>query len=241
MGAMLLVLADGRAPTGAYAHSFGLESAVDSGAVDDVASLVSFAAARARTAGLVEACVAGGVCVRLTGCSVPPGSGAHAAGEVGTLAVLAAADAAFAARVPSPALRASSAALGRHLLRAGERAWPASVVAAARRARPDGWFQPAALGLVATVAGLDARGAAVCMLHGLVAGIASAGVRLLGLDPLAVHAAQAGLAADVDALAGEAAALAPLAWDTLPAWSAPLADVRAEQHAAAPDRRLFAS
>ncbi|MFC5908859.1 urease accessory protein UreF, partial [Streptacidiphilus monticola] len=69
-------------------------------------------------------------------------------------------------------------------------------------------------------------------------------VRLLGLDPYQATAVLARLTADQDAVAERAVAAAGQARehgvDALPAASAPLLDVHAEQHAAWPVR-LFAS
>ncbi|MGK5559110.1 urease accessory protein UreF, partial [Actinomadura kijaniata] len=67
-----------------------------------------------------------------------------------------------------------------------------------------------------------------------------AAVRLLGLDPLAVHRALADLTGAVDAVAAEAAAHADGPWADLPAASAPVLDLYAELHVRA-DLRLFES
>ncbi|MCG5437552.1 urease accessory protein UreF, partial [Micromonospora sp. PSH25] len=55
---LLLLLADGRFPAGAHAHSGGLEAAVAAGRVTDLASLEAFLAGRLATAGLVGAAFA---------------------------------------------------------------------------------------------------------------------------------------------------------------------------------------
>lgn len=228
MGAALLLLADGRAPVGTYAHSFGLEAAVAAGDVHDVASLAAFVDVRLRTAGTVDAGFAAAVCVRAgKGVLVP--------------AVLDEADAEYAARLTAPALAASSRELGRYFMRLGATAWPSRALTAAGPARPQGWHHPVALGLVGSCAGLRPGDAALCAAHGLAAGLASAGVRLLGLDPVAVYAAQARLADTLDRMAAAAAQSAAQPFADLPVRSAPLVDVRAEQHAAAGAVRLFAS
>ena len=54
----VLALADSRLPTGGHVHSGGVEAAVASGAVHDLASVRTFLARRVRTAGLVSAAVA---------------------------------------------------------------------------------------------------------------------------------------------------------------------------------------
>ena len=53
--ATLLVLADGRLPTGAHAHSGGLEAACADGRVGDLDTLAEFLRGRLATAGLVAA------------------------------------------------------------------------------------------------------------------------------------------------------------------------------------------
>lgn len=58
----LLLLADGRFPGGAYAHSGGLEPAVVDGSVDDLASLERFVTGRLTTTGVTEAWLAASAC-----------------------------------------------------------------------------------------------------------------------------------------------------------------------------------
>jgi urease accessory protein len=94
------------------------------------------------------------------------------------------------------------------------------------------------LGIVAHGAGLSAAEAALTAAYGAITGPASAAVRLLGLDPYAVQAVLAGLAGDCDTVAERAAAAA--ADGRLPAATAPLLDLGAEQHARW-EVRLFAS
>lgn len=106
-----------------------------------------------------------------------------------------------------------------------------------------GAFAPIVLGAAAAAAGVGAGGAALACAHGAVATPASAAVRLLALDPFAVVAVQAALAADIDAVAVGAADYAAAigrCWSALPAVSAPLLDVGAGRHAAW-EVRLFAS
>jgi urease accessory protein len=209
--ATLLVLADGRMPAGSHAHSGGLEAAVDAGGVHDVTSLGAYLVGRLHTTGVVAAAFAAAACARC--------------GEALAL------DAALDARTPSPAARRASRAQGRALLRAARAMWPVT----ARELH-----QPVALGVVAAAAGLGPREAAVAAAHGVLTGPATAGVRLLGLDPFAVHALLARLAPAVDALARVAAERAHDTVDDLPADSAPLLDLGAEHHATW-EVRLFAS
>jgi urease accessory protein len=211
--ATLLVLADGRLPAGGHAHSGGLEAAVASGRVRDVADVAGFLRGRLATSGLVSASFAAVGCARTR--------------EWLSL------DAGLDARTPSPALRRASRAQGRALMRAGRAMW--AVPAIGREPH-----HPVALGALAAAAGLSPLEAAVAAAHGTVSGPASAAVRLLGLDPYAVHALLAGLAPEIDRIAADAAGRISDPVDALPAAGAPLLDIGAELHATW-EVRLFAS
>ncbi|MFI7547917.1 urease accessory protein UreF [Actinoplanes sp. NPDC049599] len=211
--ATLLVLADGRLPAGGHAHSGGLEAMVAAGRVREVADVGAFLRGRLFTSGLVAAAFAASACAR-TGNAFDLDSGLDA-------------------RTPSPALRRASRAQGRALLRAGRAMW--TLPAVGREPH-----HPVALGVLAAAAGLGPREAAVAAAHGAVSGPASAAVRLLGLDPYAVHALLAGLAPEIDRVAADAAARTDDPVDDLPAAGAPLLDIGAELHATW-EVRLFAS
>lgn len=211
--ATLLVLADGRLPAGGHAHSGGLEAAVAAGRVREVADVGGFLRGRLHTAGLVSAAFAASACARTGRCFDL--------------------DLGLDARTPSPALRRASRAQGRALLRAGRAMW--TVPAIGREPH-----HPVALGALAAAAGLGPLEAAVAAAHGAVSGPASAAVRLLGLDPYAVHALLAGLAPEIDRIAADAAARTDDPVDNLPAAGAPLLDIGAELHATW-EVRLFAS
>ena len=211
--ATLLVLADGRLPAGGHAHSGGLEAQVAAGRVGDLDDLAGFLRGKLHTTGLVAAAFAAAACLR-------PGEWA-------------ALDDGLDARTPSPALRKASRAQGRALLRAGRAMWPLPPVGRDPH-------QPTALGILARAAGLEPREAAVAAAHGVTTGAASAAVRLLGLDPYAVHGLIARLAPDCDRIAAEAAGHADEPVDDLPAAGAPLLDIGAEHHATW-EVRLFAS
>ena len=148
-------------------------------------------------------------------------------------AALAELDAGLDARTPSPALRRASRAQGRALLRAGRAMWALPPIGREPH-------HPVALGALAAVAGLGPAEAAVAAAHGTITGPAGAAVRLLGLDPYAVHALLAALAPACDALAADAAARVDDPVDDLPAAGAPLLEIGAEQHASW-EVRLFAS
>ncbi|MEU1421781.1 urease accessory UreF family protein [Kitasatospora sp. NPDC005751] len=218
--AALLLLADGRFPAGGHAHSGGAEAAVRSGRVRDTASMTAFLTGRLHTTGLVSAALA---------------AAAAAGQDAGRL------DAAAEARTASPALRATSRRLGRQLLRAARAAWPHSGLDRLAAEFPRGAHQSVVLGTAALAAGLTPAQAATAAAHESVNGPATACLRLLGLDPYEVAAALARLAPELDTVA-EAAVTAALCGDpdALPAASAPLLDVYAEQHHSW-KVRLFAS
>jgi urease accessory protein len=216
----LLVLADGRFPAGGHAHSGGAEAAVKAGRIRDAAGLEAFCRGRLHTTGLTSA-------------------GLAAAGALGLDPY--ALDAAADARTPSPALRATARKLGRQLMRAARAAWPHPELDALAAAFPRGAHQPVVLGVTARAAGLGPEDAAHCAAYETVGGPATAAVRLLGLDPYQATAVLARLTPDMDRVAERATTAAregdP---DALPAASAPLLDITAEQHATWPVR-LFAS
>ncbi|MFG1991321.1 urease accessory protein UreF [Actinoplanes sp. NPDC048988] len=212
--ATLLLLADGRLPAGGHAHSGGLEAQVSAGRVRDLDGLAGFLRGKLATSGLVAAAFAAAACHR-------------------TPETLADLDEGLDSRTPSPALRRASRAQGRALLRAGRAMWAIPEIGREPH-------QPVALGVLARAAGLGPLEAAVAAAHGTVTGSASAGVRLLGLDPYAVHGLLARLAPDCDRVAASAAARAGDPVGDLPAAGAPLLDIGAELHATW-EVRLFAS
>src|SRR5438105_1417487 len=134
--AALLLLADGRFPSGGHAHSAGTEAACATGGVVDGPSLQAFAEGRLHSTGRVDAAFAAAAC-----------SGLHPWAEI---------DGAYEARTASPRLRAVSRSLGRQLLRSGQRVWPSPVLDSLRAASPaEGAHHPLALGAVARAAQLD--------------------------------------------------------------------------------------
>ncbi|CAL9331710.1 urease accessory protein UreF [Streptomyces sp. enrichment culture] len=229
--AALLMLADGRFPAGGHAHSGGLEAAVAAGRVVDTTTLEAFLRGRAATSGATAAAFAAAAC---TAAGSGPAKTADTAGT-GEL------DTEFEARTPAPALRAASRKLGRQLLRAARTIRPAPALDALAASLPAGPHQPIALGAVAHSLGLGAHAAAAATLHDAVTGPATAAVRLLGLDPFAVHAVLARLAPELDRLADAADAhAAGTPAHALASPAAPLLDILAEHHATW-EVRLFAS
>ena len=219
--AAILLLADSRFPTGAHAHSSGVEASHVRGDVRSVSDLEAFLEGRLLTTASVDAAFAAAACL--------------ATANLDEL------DHELAIRTPSPRLRTVSRTLGRQLLRPAERAWPDQRYALLRVVHPDGPMQPVALGVVSGAAGLTPRDAALCSFHHLVGAATTAAVRLMGLDPFEVHAVAARLAPRLDAMASVATQLATTCQPAeLPAANSMLADILAEHHATW-EVRLFAS
>jgi urease accessory protein len=200
----LLLLADGRFPAGGHAYSAGTESAVTCGDVHDLASLERYLAGKLATTGVVDAAFAASACR----------SGSQAL------------DAEYEARLAAPRSRVVSRQMGRQLLRAARAVWPGVPA-------PD-HHAPIALGLACAAAGGAPDDAARLAIHHLSAAICTAAVRMLGLDPLSVAAAQARAAA---------AFVYDPAWATaepaeLPALTGTMAEILAEDHGRW-DARLF--
>lgn len=227
MDATVLLLADGRFPSGGHVQSWGIEAACALGDVTDVASLEAFVRGRLVTQGVVDASVAAWVAHHV------PTSHWFDWADL---------DAEATARMASPRLRQASRTQGRQLLRAGSRVWPSAWFDDCRKASPEGPHQAVALGAVAAAAGLNARQAAAVAVHHLVASATTATVRLLGLDPFEIAALAARLADQLDHAAQQANIMAGncSTASELPASVGLLADIYAEHHATW-EVRLFAS
>ncbi len=157
--ATLLTLADSRLPTGGHVHSGGIEEAVTSGLVGDIATLRAFLRRRIRTHGLVTASVAVAV-------------------HVGSLSVTDA-DRETDARTPAPAARQASRAQGRGLVRLARRVWPDrdwQVVGVTPHLS-------VAAGAVGAAGALDPEQTALSVVYTTMTGSATAAQRLLALDP----------------------------------------------------------
>jgi urease accessory protein len=225
-----LMLADGRFPCGSYAHSGGLEAAVEAGQVTDLPTLAAFIDGRLATSGRVAASFAAAA-------ALTPG-----APGIGRL------DLELDARIASPALRRTSRQQGRALIRATRAAWPNLRAERAANERDShagsadggGSHHAIALGAVAGAVGLGPADAARLAAYGIVSGSATAAVRLLGLDPLAVAAVVAGLADAIEEVVADAVVAGAGDPADLPCDAAPLLDIGAERHAIQ-EARLFAS
>jgi urease accessory protein len=205
----LMALADSRLPTGGHVHSGGVEEAVASGLVTDVVTLRAFLRRRIRTSGLVTASIAAAV------------HGGH-------LSVVAA-DVETDSRTPAPATRQASRAQGRGLLRLARRVWPTfawdSLGVSPHLA--------VAAGTVGAAAAITPKQTALHVVYTTKTGSATAGQRLLALDP-----------ADVAALSFELSDLceqtATVACAGLADLSDPLLDELAQRHLQRP-QPLFVS
>lgn len=223
MDPRLLLLADGRFPSGGHANSSGGESAVNHGDVVDATSLEAHLRGRLATSGTTDAAFAAWAC-------------AH--GDRPTGDWLADLDAEYGARTASPRLGEVSRQLGRQLCRSARAIWPHPGLDDAA-AVASGCYQPIVLGLAVAAAGGTTRDAASLVVHHLSASITTAAVRMLGLDPVEAVAAQARVAADLDPLLDDAADRWPtLPVADLPARTGTLTEILAEAHGRA-DRRLF--
>jgi urease accessory protein len=191
MDALALLLADSRFPSGGYAHSLGLEQAVADGLTD----VPAFVAARLRLVAAADARVA--VAARR---AADDDRGPSPADDR-----LAALDAEWSARCPSPELRAAARRLGSQLLRSAATVWSDDRTAAYRRAS-SATPRPVALGVVAAVAELDDEAVALLSLYDDAATVTSAALKLLPLDPAVTARWLAELAPAMTVAAREAAA-----------------------------------
>ncbi|MFC0861258.1 urease accessory protein UreF [Sphaerimonospora cavernae] len=256
--AALLLLADSRLPAGGHAHSGGVEEAIRLGTITDRDDLAGFLRGRLATAGLVAAALAAAACELGTALAdaeymeedveedveedIEEDMEDEGADDVCRLWQRL--DTEADARTASPALRENARTQGRLLIRTARRIWPSAVLDTLARAVPDGAHHPVVLGATAAVAGCEPRQAALAAAHGSVAAPATAAVRLLGLDPVAVHGLLAALAPELDGTAHAACAslggARSAGWPGLPAHAAPALDLLAEGHRRDP-LRLFVS
>ena len=185
VGVASLLLADSRFPAGSYAHSLGLEQAVAEGlGVDGVAPFID---ARLRLVARPDAAL-----------SVAARRAAAAGRDLADL------DAEHAARCPSPVLRDVARRLGSQLLRSAATAWPSPAIDRYRAASAT-TPRPVALGVVGSAAGLEDLDVATVALYDDAATVASAALKLLGLDPAQAARWLADLAPRIGALAARVA------------------------------------
>ena len=184
------------------------------GAVHDEVSLRGFLRGRLLTAGPTEAWFTA--------------AAARVGAEPGSTARLGDLEAAYEARVPSAAQRASGRTLGRGLRRVATGLWPEASALKVEQ-------YPIVLGAVAVLAGLAPLDGARIAVHNLVTGAATAAPKLFAIDMVDALRAAASISVDAERAVDAASTPAPP-----PARSAPLTERRAERHARW-DVRLFAS
>ncbi len=185
-GALVLLLADARLPSGAHVHSGGVEQAVDDGVITDIETLEPFLAGRLMTGGRLAAHVAAMSCLWAAATPRP------------TAAAWRRMDEELSARILAPALCATSRRQGRSLLRTGLTMFGGPVLTSLV---PDGGHDPhlaVVQGVLAGEARVAPFDAALVAAYAVVTTAATAALRLLGLDPVALMATVAGLAPQLD-------------------------------------------
>lgn len=221
MDNMLLILADGRFPSGGHAYSAGVESAVRRGDIFDEPSLERYLLARLATTGVTDAAFAAR-------------TAAVGGDEFVLLATL---DAEYTARVVSSRQRLVSRQLGRQLARGASVVWSSRLLGAVA-AQPGGPHQPIVLGAATAAAGGTHHDAATIALHHMAASVCTAAIRLLGLDPIGVAAVQARSASLARELLVGVDGWSRADPAHLPARSGTLSEILAEDHGQW-DARLF--
>jgi urease accessory protein len=218
----LLLLTDARFPAGGYAHSGGLEAAVENGlGVDEVPLFLAG---------------------RLSGVTTAESSLAVAAARAersDDLEGLLALDLEALARCPSPPLRAASNRLGAQLLRSASVVWPSDEVIERYRGASDATPRPVAFGVVGAAAGLDDHELAQAYLYEDAAMVTTAAARLLPLDATTAARWLVEAGPTIERLANDAAAT-----DTdirqLPGGFAPALEMASLAHATR-EGKLFAT
>lgn len=218
----LLLLTDSRFPAGGYAHSGGLEAAVEDGLTG--AEVPRFLTGRLRGVSGPEACLA---------------VAAARAARRADLDRLRALGLEAVARCPSPPLRTATMRLGAQLLRTAATVWPDDPVIRALRAGVDPWPRSVAFGVVAAAAALDDRATACAYLYEEAATVTTAAVRLLPVDGALAARWLVESGDEIDRLADDAGACDD-DLRRLPGGFAPMLELGSLSHAAR-QGRLFAS
>ncbi|MCH5642651.1 MULTISPECIES: urease accessory protein UreF [unclassified Gordonia (in: high G+C Gram-positive bacteria)] len=197
--AMMLTLADSRLPVGGHVHSGGVEQAISDGHIRTVDDLSRHLHRRLATTGLVAASIAAAV--------------ADATMDVPT------AMREMDARTPSSAARKASYAQGRGMLRLARRMWPDTEWAE----HTPRTHHPVIVGSIGSLCALSGFHTALILAYTTTSGAATAGQRLLALDPADVALVIADLGVACERIAAQAA--------VEPAdLSDPTMDVFAERH-----------
>jgi urease accessory protein len=226
--ALVLLLADARLPSGAHVHSGGVEQAVDDGVITDVESLELFLVGRLMTGGRLAAHVSA---LSFQWASAVPAV---------SVAQWQRLDAEVSARIIAPALQSASRRQGKSLLRTGAAMFGGTVLATLDVEGPVSPHLAVVQGALAAQSGVAAIDAALVAAYSVVTSAASAALRLLGLDPVAVMGTVARLAAPIDREARVAASRSGADPQDLPSPASPATDLLGQRHAQRKER-LFAS
>jgi urease accessory protein len=218
----LLLLTDGRFPSGSYAHSGGLEARVRAGL--DLADLPAFLSERLTTVTAPE-------------CALAVAAARAARDE--DLPTRLALDAEAEARCPNAPLRTAMRRLGSQLLRSGETVWPAASTIGAYRAASDSTPRPVAFGVVAAATGLNDHECASAYLYEEAAMVVAAAIRLLPIDAADALRCLTDCQPSLGGIANDAVQ-SPASPRSLPATFAPAYELRALAHAGQ-EGRLFAT
>jgi urease accessory protein len=222
----LLQFSDGLFPAGGYAHSFGLETYVQSGAVSDAAGVEAFIRAYLENSAAPTDVVAAISVAR-----------SAAAGDLAACLEL---DAALEATKCAAELRDASRQMGRQTLRIAAALSANAIVgeffAAVTADRTPG-HHAVAFGVIASAQGWDAHATASALLYAASAQLVGASLRLMPLGQLAGQRVLSNLRPVIARLAAEAAERGPAAeiWSFVPA-----IEIAAMQHAQL-SARLFRS
>jgi urease accessory protein len=218
----LLLLTDARFPAGGYAHSGGLEAAVEDGlGVHDVPL---FLTGRLRGVTSAESCLA------------VAAARATRARDVERLLVL---DLEALARCPSPPLRAAGSRLGAQLLRSAAVVWPSEGMIERYRGASEATPRPVAFGVVGAAAGLTDLELAQAYVYEDATTVTTAAARLLPVDAAVTARWLVEAGPTVERLAQEAAAIGDDVRQ-LPGGFAPALELDSLAHATR-EGRLFAS
>ncbi len=217
---LALLLADARLPGGGHTQSAGLEAAMLAGLT--VEQVPDYLRARLATVVRVEAGTA--VAARAACAELDPGP------------ALLAVDAAWRARVPSPALRAASIQLGRGYARLVKRLWPSDLADALLACGPVG--RAVVTGVAARLAGLDALATARLVAYDDVQTVAAAALKLHPMDPADATGWVVLAAQDIELVAVSVAGITSPGG--VPASGAPHIEAWAQAHAVTP-QRLFSA
>lgn len=216
MSALSLLLADARLPAAGHTQSAGLEPGLARGL--DPAGLPAYCRNRLATVTRTEAATAVVAC--------------H---QASIRAPLEPVEAAWAARTPSDAMRATSRSLGRGLLRLARRTWPGAASHWSADDRPP---RPLVLGAIAAETGLPAVDLARVVAYDDVQTVLAAALKLLPLDPADAAAWCVGLLPGIDQFAEELADLTEAG--DIPVTGSPQIEGWAQAHART-TRRLFSA